>query len=379
MQRNFYPNGRLRLVATVALLALIGGCTAYKPLDRGAAVPWAKAYQKANEPEVARGGGPAPVLAGAGRQYRVRRGDRLSDLARAYGVSVQTLAAANQLEPPYVIYVGQLLRVPAPGESERTFAALADGERYRVRSGESLSAIARRVGVPLQTLAVANGLEAPYRVYAGQVLVIPHGQTVRPAPVQTVGRKAPVKVAAVQPTATKASTASPKKTKTASARPQQKPQAKAKKAIKTAELPATPASIPGDGFLWPVNGKVVGSFGPIGKGQRRDGIDIAARKGAPVLAADDGVVVYAGDGIRGYGRMVLVRHKNGYVSTYAYNSALMVEEGDVVKRGQVIARVGDTGDATRPMLHFELRKGREPINPETVLVRSTAPTAVASK
>ena len=123
--------------------------------------------------------------------------------------------------------------------------------------------------------------------------------------------------------------------------------------------------------------KVVGQFGESGKGQRRDGIDIAARKGTPVVAAENGVVAYAGEGVGSYGRLILLRHGDGYVTTYAHNASLMVAVGDLVRRGQVIARVGDTGDATGSQLHFELRKGRTPIDPEKHLVHDS--TEVASK
>ena len=121
---------------------------------------------------------------------------------------------------------------------------------------------------------------------------------------------------------------------------------------------------------------MIGDFGRTRQGQRRDGIDIAAREGAPVLAAEDGVVAYAGDGVHGYGRLILVRHGDGYITTYAHNAALLVEAGELVERGQVIARVGSTGDVTRSLLHFELRKGRKPIDPEAVLVHEG--TTVAS-
>jgi murein DD-endopeptidase MepM/ murein hydrolase activator NlpD len=127
---------------------------------------------------------------------------------------------------------------------------------------------------------------------------------------------------------------------------------------------------------WPVSGKLIGGFGVTANGQHRNGINIAARKGAPVVASEDGIVVYASDGIDGYGRMVLVRHDEGYITTYAHNASLLVEVGDVVRRGQVIARVGDTGDVSTSQLHFELRRGTKPINPEAVLVRDA--TAVAS-
>jgi murein DD-endopeptidase MepM/ murein hydrolase activator NlpD len=129
-------------------------------------------------------------------------------------------------------------------------------------------------------------------------------------------------------------------------------------------------------FLWPVNGKVIGSFGPIDQWRSRNGIDIAARWGAPVLAAQDGIVAYAGDVIRAYGKMILLLHDQGYITTYAHNAALLVGVGDVVRRGQVIARVGDSGDTNRIMLYFELRKGRTPIDPQTRLVHDGTAVAI---
>ena len=105
---------------------------------------------------------------------------------------------------------------------------------------------------------------------------------------------------------------------------------------------------------------MIGDFGRTKAGQWRDGINIAARQGAPVLAAEGGIVAYAGEGIHGYGRLILLRHAEGYITTYAHNAALLVEVGDLVERGQVIARVGSTGESTGCLLHFELRKGRKP-------------------
>jgi murein DD-endopeptidase MepM/ murein hydrolase activator NlpD len=198
-----------------------------------------------------------------------------------------------------------------------------------VRSGETLSGIARRLDVGLTELAMANDLSAPYRLYAGQPLQVPRGGAYRTAVVE---------LGDDEPSTVRLAT-------------------------------GAPPPLKGSDFLWPVNGKVVGKYGPIDQWRRRDGIDIAARRGAPVLAAQDGIVAYAGDGIRGYGQMILLRHDQGYITTYAYNATLLVEVGDVVRRGQVIARVGDTGDATQTMLHFELRQGRKPIDPETRLVR----------
>jgi murein DD-endopeptidase MepM/ murein hydrolase activator NlpD len=341
--------------------------------------------------------------------YRVRPGDRLGLLAERFGLSVPELAKANGLQPPYIIRVGQVLRIPAaaPGagprqtmvaERERgstaapvevsarllesvgaevtaeraaatrqltalevvtlpppdsasqaaagpaprlkpATAAAPTAPRYTVRRGETLSGIARRLDVGLAELARANNIAEPYQVYAGQRLRVPeHGSY----------RTATIKVGDDEPQTVRLAT-------------------------------GEPPPLDGDDFLWPVNGKVIGKYGPIDQWRRRDGIDIAARRGAPVLAAQDGIVAYAGDGIRGYGQMVLLRHDQDYITTYAHNATLLVRAGDIVRRGQVIARVGDSGDATQTMLHFELRKGRKPVDPETRLVHDGRTLASAEQ
>ena len=334
MQRILHRSGRRELAVLVLAGGLTAACSTYHPLDRGSDVPWARpaSYQGGGAAQVSERATRPPQTALAPGEHRVQRGDRLSTLARRYGVSVRALAAANQLEAPYVIYVGQALRIPgAQARREPPLAII--GDRYVVQRGDTLSGIARRIDVSMVQLAAANQIASPYELYAGQKLRIPGPEEV-----------------AVEPTAAKVALA------------------------RSAAGKAPPLS--GEGFLWPVNGKVIGGFGPIGPGQRRDGIDIAAREGAPVLAAEDGIVAYAGEGIRPLGRLILIRHDGGYITTYAHNAALLVDAGTVVERGQVIARVGASGDAARPMLHFEIRRGRTPLDPETVLVEE--PTALAS-
>jgi murein DD-endopeptidase MepM/ murein hydrolase activator NlpD len=401
-----------RTGAALIAVAMATSCSVYRPLDQGSSVPWAQAYQRA--------GGTAPVNTPRGAAsaatlptdgYRVRPGDRLGRLADRFGLSVPVLAEANDLQPPYIIRVGQVLRIPghAPGAgpqetrvatSERGSVAVASVEmtpllpesaaaevagkdevatrqqvaalhavalppargsvappaadgpmpepkpgqatapaaaRYTVRRGETLSGIARRLDVGLSELAHANDIREPYPVYAGQKLRVPG---------QGSYKTTTIKLGDDEPSTVRLAT-------------------------------GEPPPLAGDDFLWPVNGKVVGKYGPIDQWRRRDGIDIAARRGAPVLAAQDGIVAYAGDGIPGYGQMVLLRHDEDYITTYAHNATLLVQAGDVVRRGQVIARVGDSGGATQTMLHFELRKGRKPIDPETRLVHDSRTLASA--
>ncbi len=335
MQGIIHHNGRWRLALITVAGGLTAACSTYHPLDHGSDVPWAKASRMTSA-DGAQPGAAAPSAAALPVDRHVgHRGDRAAagpagvqagdaeDGPAAGPAGVQVAEAEN----------GQVADAPPVAAPVAAAPVPASGDRYVVRRGETLWSIAKRVDVPLVRLAAANQIASPYDVVAGQRLRIPGPGG---SSAQLV---APKKVAARQ------------------------------------HATGEPPRLTGQGFLWPVNGKVIGDFGPTGHGQRRDGIDIAARQGAPVLAAEAGIVAYAGEGIRGYGRLILLRHADGYITAYAHNAALLVEVGEVVERGQVIARVGSTGDATRSLLYFELRKGRTPIDPETVLVRAQATVA----
>ena len=123
----------------------------------------------------------------------------------------------------------------------------------------------------------------------------------------------------------------------------------------------------GKTFAWPVRGRVIATFGSQGGGLHNDGINIQAPRGTPVRAAENGVVAYAGGEIKGFGNLLLIRHADGFMTAYAHNEALLVKRGDIVRRGQVISRVGATGNVDSPQLHFEVRKGSQAIDPEQVL------------
>jgi murein DD-endopeptidase MepM/ murein hydrolase activator NlpD len=116
-------------------------------------------------------------------------------------------------------------------------------------------------------------------------------------------------------------------------------------------------------FRWPVRGKVITTYGAKTNGKSNDGINLAVPEGTPVKAAEDGVVAYSGNELKGYGNLILVRHANGYVTAYAHASELMVKRGDSIKRGQVIAKSGQSGEVGSPQLHFEIRKGSVPVDP----------------
>ena len=154
----------------------------------------------------------------------------------------------------------------------------------------------------------------------------------------------------------------------ASAAPVQKARlatASATPAAAATPTPAKAAEATGslETFRWPVRGRIIAAYGAKTNGKSNDGINVAVPEGTPVKAAEDGVVAYAGNELKGYGNLVLVRHSNGYVTAYAHASQLMVKRGQSIKRGQVIAKSGQTGDASSPQLHFEIRKGSTPVDP----------------
>ena len=128
-----------------------------------------------------------------------------------------------------------------------------------------------------------------------------------------------------------------------------------------------PASSGISQFRWPVQGRVVRGFGDRNGSRRSDGLDISVPQGSPVKAAENGVVIYAGEGLKEFGKTVLIRHDNGLVTVYGHADEILVERGATVRRGQDIAKAGMTGDTDVPMLHFEVRKDSTPVDPTQFL------------
>ena len=125
-------------------------------------------------------------------------------------------------------------------------------------------------------------------------------------------------------------------------------------------------------FIWPVSGRVLSDFGATATGGRNDGINIAAAEGTPIHAAASGTVTYAGDELKNYGNLVLIKHAGGFTTAYAHADRLVVSRGDFVAKGQVIGYAGQTGDVSQPQLHFEIRSGTAPVNPRSYLTSTTA-------
>jgi murein DD-endopeptidase MepM/ murein hydrolase activator NlpD len=141
-----------------------------------------------------------------------------------------------------------------------------------------------------------------------------------------------------------------------------------------ASIAAPPPAPSAPSFAWPLRGAIVSAFGSKKGGEHNDGINIAAGRGAPVRAAGDGTVAYAGNELRGFGNLVLIRHADGWTTAYAHNETLLVKRGDRVARGQVIARAGSTGSVATPQLHFEIRRGRRAVDPAEYLATAAGPS-----
>ncbi|WP_308813823.1 M23 family metallopeptidase [Sphingomonas sp. GV3] len=280
------------------------------------------------------------------QRYVVQPGDSLRAIAERTGAGSEAIARANDLAPPFTVRAGERLTIPG-------------GRYHLVRQGESGIAIARAYGVEWSRIVAANALEEPYILRAGQRILIP-GEPGRAA--STAERAAAFRLD-IDDILTGGEPAPAPRQAPA------KPVASARRVLPPTAVVEAPTRLAGGGFAWPAEGNVVGRFGPGRSGERNDGITIAVPIGTPIRATADGVVAYAGDGIAALGGLVIVKHGGGWTSVYGYASKLLVQRGQSVKRGQTIALSGDTGFADRPELHFELRKGRTPVDPQVQLPR----------
>lgn len=332
-----------------------------------------------------------------GTRVTVGEGETLYNLSRRYGVPAKEIMKVNNISDPNRVVAGQVVIIPAYGFAHnvpvsapdndpntrsasagtgyqgpsklpvpepspiRQAGVLPNGKSftiqnqsgttktapapapqtgnavYTVQSGDSLSRIASRAGVSVTSLKEANGLTNS-NIRVGQKLRLPSGGNTQT--VQTVNA-APVKRVTTKPTTTQE--------------------------LVFADEGETPKTTGIGKLRWPARGQIMNDFGSTDNGTRNDGIDISMPKGTPVKAAENGVVIYAGSGLKEYGNTVLVRHDDGLVTVYGHASELIVKRGDNVSRGQVVAMSGMSGQANRPKLHFEIRKDAKPVDPLSYL------------
>lgn len=322
---------------------------------RGTAIPVARPASERPAQSVA--GGPRTPLVTTPGTVIVQQGDTLYAISRQNSVPIRAIINANNLTPPYNLTVGRPLVLPRQ-------------PYHRVAPGETVISIARAYGISTQDLVRTNDIEQPYLIYVGQPLLLP------------VTTQAPVTAVAAAPpsgASTPGGTPQPDPGTSQSQPVPSQPPASAE-ALTYEGAPDTVASLPPPSapaeapiaaprgaFIWPVQGSVLSGFGAKPGGLVNDGINIAAPIGTPVRASQDGTVAYAGNELRGYGNLLLVRHDNGWMTAYAHNSELLAGRGDRVRRGQIIARVGATGSVSEPQLHFELRQGTRTVDPTRYL------------
>ena len=319
-----------------------------------------------------------PSALPSGNTYQVKPGDTLYSIAFRYGRDYRDLASDNGIAAPYNITVGQNIRltpttatVLQAGQTSVTDNSQAQssvksnvttnttnisnkadvapntdkvtGDFYTVKAGDSLMSISRKSGVSYSNLIRINHLQKPYGIYTGQRIYLKSNSSSESLADRTPQKVVPVAGGNTQTTAS--STAVPASVAIAP----------------TKVVSGKSRSVSGVSWMWPARGTVIRNFSSTNKG-----IDIAGSRGQNVNAAASGQVVYSGNALRGYGNLIIINHDNEYLSAYAHNDMLLVKEGQRVKKGQVIAKMGST-DASRVMLHFEIRYRGNSVNPRRYL------------
>ncbi|MEZ0224692.1 MAG: peptidoglycan DD-metalloendopeptidase family protein [Alphaproteobacteria bacterium] len=324
---------------------------------------------EAAAPVINMGVGP-PARNGA---VTVRPGDTIEKIAKLYRLPVSGIAEMNHLNKPYRLSTGQRLLLPMPRE-------------HRVGATDTLYSISRMYGQTVNAVAAANDLKPPFTLRKGQVLHIPDGSSggssvkaSAPVALQQAPKPSTAKFAKTAPASSPGHVPMLKKPgpsaftqmvdKIAGA-PKGPVMARTTALFRPAgdaPLPPTVSTSSRRGFVWPVRGQVISSYGPKDGGLYNDGINIAAPRGTPVMAAADGVIAYVGNTLQSYGNLVLIRHPGGMVTAYAHLHSVTVKEGMTIRRGQPIGAVGSTGTVAHAQLHFEVRHGTDSIDPRQYL------------
>lgn len=358
-------------------------------------------------------------MPGGAGGYVVAKDDTLLGIARKTGVSFSTLARLNNMSPPYVVKVGQRLKLPATAdETAGVQTAQADTGRpaaVAVQPGPVAVSAPTPLAAPVTSGSASSGgssavmpekatggyspvserekavipppppppaamSQGPQGQQTAQAAPTPSFQSAppppppeRPAPAQSVQNQPAQNQAAVAAAGQAPQQASPSPASDV----EEAPVAEQRVAAAASPPPPPPPSS-GKGYIWPVRGQVLSEFGTTGKGQHNDGINIAVSRGAPVVAAQDGVVAYSGNELRGFGNLLLIKHADGWMTAYAHNDTLLVKRGETVRRGQQIAKAGDSGGVSQPQLHFEIRHGTRAVDPMTFLGGRALPVSPAA-
>lgn len=263
--------------------------------------------------------------------HTVRSGDTVWNVAVRYNLSMQDIINLNNLRAPYALNTGQRLKLPPP-------------HTYTVRPEDTLYTVSRTFNVSMTDLARQNDLSPPYRLDIGERLRLPSLVSQRQETASGEYHRTARSAAADRGPA---SLSPPRKVLSGLQAPRRS----------------------SNRFGWPVNGKVISTFGPKADGLHNDGINIDAPRGVSVTAAENGIVVYADNKLKGYGNLVLIRHEDQWMSAYAHLDNITIRRGQEVRRGEKVGTLGSSGSVDRPQLHFEVRRGTDALDPLTHLAR----------
>ena len=379
------PLGRLSGAALMAAAVLsVGACTDFSlgsaerasgeiagvetapPTPQGAAAPQERMPPPFRPADA--GPPPTPRVKPASLLLTVAEGDSVHRIARQYGVTPHAIISLNGLSEPYWLLVGQRLRIPLETD---TVARRAETSMVRVQRASSYD---RRVTVvelvpSARPEASAGGGPAA----AARPSATARDERPRVAAVAATGDEVDARLIEPAPTVRfvtneESAPMPPESPGTRTVRAESSPSTLSAMA-RQADVNGVPLPPQRNTFLWPIEGRVISGFGSKPGGMHNDGINIAVPVGTAVRAAQNGVVAYAGNELRGYGNLVLIRHDGGWMTAYAHNDSLLVGKGDVVERGQVISRSGKSGRVSRPQAHFEIRRDGEPQDPLRLLTR----------
>jgi len=249
------------------------------------------------------------------KTIKIYTGDSLYSISKREGVSIRSIIEVNNLEPPFILYEGKELIIPI-------------SKIHIVQTGNTLWDIANCYKVSVIEIRSLNNLKIKDKIYKDKKLFIPINEKNR-----NLGCKDTSKLIV-------------------------KVDKRKKKILNKKNIVSNKTD-----YLWPVKGKILSKYGLLAKGLRNDGINISANKGDPVFASKDGKVVYAGNEIQAFGNLILIKHYDNKTTAYAHLDKIKVKKGQTVKKGEVIAALGNSGKVSKPQLHFELRDSNGPLNP----------------
>lgn len=241
--------------------------------------------------------------------YKVKKGDNLYTIAKKNKISLKRIIEVNDISFPYKISPNQIIYLPLK-------------RSHKIKKGETIYSISRKYGVDRYYLSKINNIKFENKIFAGEMLIIPDNN--------------------------------------------KKANFLKKESLKTKKKITKRADSNLDSkvnFIWPVKGKIILKFGEISSGFHNDGINIESKIDKPVSASADGKIIYTGNEIPGFGNLVLIKHKNNWITAYSHLNRINYKSGYIVKKGEKIGTIGKTGNVNSPQLHFEIRRGKKAFNP----------------